>query len=159
MSNSEQRGDLGISSDKVHHFFLTDVVGAVRQAVQTQRSLTALVFGVLVSALAVAADQLIDLWSGALGLLAWTALWLLGFAAIALKGALVYRGSDKTGNSSAVPTPRLAWLALGPIAAHEQGEASARPDARAGVECPRDLERRARRPYQERRARTPNMAV
>lgn len=49
-----------------------------------QRGLSAMLLAAMVSALIVVADQLIETWADGHLMLAWVALWVIGFAALAL---------------------------------------------------------------------------
>lgn len=70
---------------------------AVRQGFDASRGLSAMLLAAMVSALLVVADQLIDTWADGHLMVAWVALWVVGFAAIAL-----FAGSARTLAASVV---------------------------------------------------------
>lgn len=59
-------------------------LGALRRGFDSTQSLSTMLLAAMVSALLVVADQLIDTWADGHLLVAWVALWLVGFAAVAL---------------------------------------------------------------------------
>lgn len=59
-------------------------LGALRRRFDSTKGLSAMLLAAMVSALLVVADQLIDTWADGHLLAAWIALWLIGFAAIAI---------------------------------------------------------------------------
>lgn len=59
-------------------------VKAIRQGFDSTSGLSVMLLAAMVSALVVVADQLIDTWADGHLLAAWVALWLIGFAALAL---------------------------------------------------------------------------
>jgi hypothetical protein len=59
-------------------------VRAMRQGFDSTRGLSVMLLAAMVSALVVVADQLIDTWADGHLLAAWVALWLIGFAALAM---------------------------------------------------------------------------
>lgn len=62
-------------------------VRAMRQGFDSTRGLSVMLLAAMVSALVVVADQLIDTWADGHLLAAWVALWLIGFAALAMFSA------------------------------------------------------------------------
>ena len=60
---------------------------APRHGFDSTKSLSVMLLAAMVSALVVVADQLIDTWADGHLLAAWVALWLVGFAALALFAA------------------------------------------------------------------------
>lgn len=64
-----------------------------RTGFDSARGLAALLLSLIVSALLVVADQLIDTWADGHLMLAWLVLWAVGFAAIALLAGTVRRFS------------------------------------------------------------------
>ncbi len=59
-------------------------LGALRRRFDSTKGLSAMLLAAMVSALLVVADQLIDTWADGHLLAAWIALWLIGFATIAI---------------------------------------------------------------------------
>ncbi len=59
---------------------------SARRGFNGTKGLSAMLLAAMVSALVVVADQLIDTWADGHLMVAWVALWLVGFAAIALFG-------------------------------------------------------------------------
>lgn len=57
---------------------------AVRGGFNSTKSLSAMLLAAMVSALVVVADQLMDTWAEGHLMLAWIALWVVGFAAVAI---------------------------------------------------------------------------
>jgi hypothetical protein len=88
---------------------------AMRQDFDSTKSLSVMLLAAMVSALVVVADQLIDTWADGHLLAAWVALWVIGFAALALFAA---------------PARRLAASAVGALNAWSERIAMARADAR-----------------------------
>jgi len=66
-----------------------------RSGFDSARGLAAMLLSLIVSALLVVADQLIDTWAGTHLMLAWLVLWAVGFAAIALFAGTVRRFSAR----------------------------------------------------------------
>jgi hypothetical protein len=73
-----------------HALPLGETPAAIGQTV-SHRSLSAMLLAAMVSALIVVADQLIETWVDGHLMLAWVALWVIGFAALAL-----FAGSAQT---------------------------------------------------------------
>lgn len=90
-------------------------MSAMRQGFDTTKGLSAMLLAAMVSALVVVADQLIDTWADGHLLAAWVALWLVGFAAVA-----VFAGAAR----------RLAVTVVSALDAWSQRVARARADAR-----------------------------
>jgi hypothetical protein len=63
---------------------MESAVGVVRRGFSTTKGLSAMLLAAMVSALLVVADQLIDTWAEGHLMLAWIALWVVGFAAVAV---------------------------------------------------------------------------
>lgn len=63
---------------------LTSAGATVRGGFNSAKSLSAMLLAAMVSALVVVADHLIDTWADGHLMLAWIALWVVGFAAVAL---------------------------------------------------------------------------
>ncbi|MDO9197809.1 hypothetical protein [Rhodoferax sp.] len=59
-------------------------VGAMRRGFDSTRGLSAMLLAAMVSSLVVVADQLIETWADGHLMVAWVALWLVGFAALAI---------------------------------------------------------------------------
>lgn len=59
-------------------------LGSFRRGFDSTKGLSTMLLAAMVSALLVVADQLIDTWADGHLLAAWIALWLIGFAAIAI---------------------------------------------------------------------------
>lgn len=59
---------------------------AVAHSEESAKGLSAMLLAAMVSALVVVADQLIDTWADGHLMVAWVALWLVGFSAIAIFG-------------------------------------------------------------------------
>lgn len=59
-------------------------VGALYRGIDSTKGLSAMLLAFMVSALLVVADQLIESWADGHMMLAWMAMWLVGFAALAL---------------------------------------------------------------------------
>lgn len=57
---------------------------ALRRGFDSTKGLSAMLLAAMVSALVVVADQLIETWADGHLMVAWVALWLVGFAALAL---------------------------------------------------------------------------
>lgn len=64
--------------------FATAPAPSVRRGFNVTKGLSALLLAAMVSALLVVANQVIDSWANGHLLVAWIALWLVGFTAIAL---------------------------------------------------------------------------
>lgn len=90
-------------------------VRAMRQGFDTTRGLSVMLLAAMVSALVVVADQLIDTWADGHLLAAWVALWLIGFAALAMFSA---------------PARRLAVTVVSALNAWSARLARARADER-----------------------------
>ncbi|MDD5336374.1 MAG: hypothetical protein PHS32_21760 [Rhodoferax sp.] len=90
-------------------------VRAIRRGFDSTRGLSVMLLAAMVSALVVVADQLIDTWADGHLLAAWVALWLIGFAALALFSA---------------PARKLAVTAVGALNAWSERLARARADER-----------------------------
>ena len=88
---------------------------AAKRGYDSATGLSAMLLAAMVSALVVVADQLIDTWADGHLLAAWVALWVIGFAALALFAA---------------PARRLAASAVGALNAWSERIAMARADAR-----------------------------
>ncbi len=63
---------------------MTSAADAVRGGFNSTKSLSAMLLAAMVSALVVVADQLMDTWAEGHLMLAWLALWAVGFAAVAI---------------------------------------------------------------------------
>ena len=63
---------------------MTSAADAVRGGFNSTKSLSAMLLAAMVSALVVVADQLMDTWAEGHLMLAWLALWVVGFAAVAI---------------------------------------------------------------------------
>ena len=61
-------------------------VSAMRRGFDSTKGLSAMLLAAMVSALVVVADQLIETWADGHLMVAWVALWLVGFAALAMFG-------------------------------------------------------------------------
>lgn len=90
-------------------------VRAMRQGYDSTRGLSVMLLAAMVSALVVVADQLIDTWADGHLLAAWVALWLIGFAALAMFSA---------------PARRLAVTVVSALNAWSARLARARADER-----------------------------
>lgn len=90
-------------------------VKAMRQGFDGTKGLSVMLLAAMVSALVVVADQLIDTWADGHLLVAWVALWLIGFAALALFSA---------------PARKLAVTAVSALNAWSERLARARADER-----------------------------
>lgn len=90
-------------------------VRAMRQGFDSTRGLSVMLLAAMVSALVVVADQLIDTWADGHLLAAWVALWLIGFAALAMFSA---------------PARRLAVTVVSALNAWSERLARARADER-----------------------------
>lgn len=90
-------------------------VRAMRQGFDSTRGLSVMLLAAMVSALVVVADQLIDTWADGHLLAAWVALWLIGFAALAMFSA---------------PARRLAVTVVSALNAWSARLARARADER-----------------------------
>lgn len=90
-------------------------LGEMRRNFNSTKGLSAMLLAAMVSALLVVADQLIDTWADGHLLVAWVALWLVGFAAVA-----VFAGSAR----------RLATALVSSLDAWSQRVAKARADER-----------------------------
>ncbi len=93
-------------------------VGAMRRGFDSTRGLSAMLLAAMVSALLVVADQLIVTWADGHLMVAWVALWLVGFAALA-----VFAGAAR----------KLAVAALSSLDAWSARVAQARADERLWV--------------------------
>jgi hypothetical protein len=63
---------------------MESAVSVVRRGFSATKGLSAMLLAAMVSALLVVADQLIDTWAEGHLMLAWIALWVVGFAAVAV---------------------------------------------------------------------------
>jgi len=90
-------------------------LGEMRRNFNSTTGLSTMLLAAMVSALLVVADQLIDTWADGHLLAAWVALWLVGFAAVA-----VFAGSAR----------RLAATVMRSLDAWSQRVAKARADER-----------------------------
>ncbi|MDO8249458.1 MAG: hypothetical protein Q7T78_07030 [Rhodoferax sp.] len=90
-------------------------LGEMRRSFNSTKGLSAMLLAAMVSALVVVADQLIDTWADGHLLAAWVALWLVGFAAVA-----VFAGSAR----------RLAATVVRSLDAWSHRVAKARVDER-----------------------------
>ena len=63
---------------------MTSAADAVRGGFNSTNSLSAMLLAAMVSALVVVADQLMDTWAEGHLMLAWIALWVVGFSAVAV---------------------------------------------------------------------------
>lgn len=61
-------------------------MSAMRRGFDSTKGLSAMLLAAMVSALVVVADQLIETWADGHLMVAWVALWLVGFAALAMFG-------------------------------------------------------------------------
>lgn len=61
-----------------------ETVGAMRRGFDSTKGLSAMLLAAMVSAMVVVADQLIETWADGHLMVAWIAVWLVGFAAIAM---------------------------------------------------------------------------
>ncbi|WP_296447090.1 hypothetical protein [Rhodoferax sp. UBA5149] len=59
-------------------------VGTMRRGFDSTKGLSAMLLAAMVSALVVVADQLIETWADGHLMVAWIAVWLIGFAALAV---------------------------------------------------------------------------
>ena len=90
-------------------------VRAMRRGFDSTKGLSAMLLAAMVSSLVVVADQLIDTWADGHLMVAWIALWLVGFAALA-----VFAGAAR----------KLASTVVGALDAWSQRVAQARSDER-----------------------------
>lgn len=90
-------------------------VRALRRGFDSTRGLSTMLLAAMVASLVVVADQLMDTWADGHLLVAWTALWLVGFATVA-----VFGGAAR----------KLAVAAVTALNAWSQRVANARSDAR-----------------------------
>ena len=88
---------------------------APRQSFDSTKGLSAMLLAAMVSSLVVVADQLMDTWADGHLMVAWAALWLVGFSAVA-----VFAGAAR----------KLAVTAVSALDAWSQRVARARSDAR-----------------------------
>jgi len=63
---------------------ITSAADTVRGGINSTKSLSAMLLAAMVSALVVVADQLMDTWAEGHLMLAWIALWVVAFAAVAI---------------------------------------------------------------------------
>lgn len=63
---------------------MTSAANTVRGGLNSTNSLSAMLLAAMVSALVVVVDQLMDTWAEGHLMLAWIALWVVGFAAVAV---------------------------------------------------------------------------
>jgi hypothetical protein len=89
-----------------------------RRGFDSTKGLTAMLLAAMVSALVVVADQLIDTWADGHLMVAWIALWVVGFSAIA-----IFAGAAR----------KVAVKAVGALDAWSQGIAQKRADKRLWV--------------------------
>lgn len=92
-----------------------DAMSAMRRGFDSTKGLSAMLLAAMVSALVVVADQLIETWADGHLMVAWVALWLVGFAALA-----VFAGAAR----------KLAVTAVGALDAWSARVARARADER-----------------------------
>ncbi len=92
-----------------------DAVRRMRRGFDSTKGLSAMLLAAMVSALIVVAEQLIDTWADGHLMLAWIALWLIGFAALA-----VFAGAAR----------KLAVTAVSALDAWSERVGQARADAR-----------------------------
>lgn len=90
-------------------------LSALNRGFDSAKGLSAMLMAAMVSALVVVADQLIDTWADGHLMLAWLALWLTAFAAVA-----IFAGAAR----------KLAATAVNALNAWSQRVANARSDAR-----------------------------
>lgn len=90
-------------------------LSALSRGFDSAKGLSAMLLAAMVSALVVVADQLIDTWADGHLMLAWLALWLTAFAAVA-----IFAGAAR----------KLAATAVNALNAWSQRVANARSDAR-----------------------------
>lgn len=88
---------------------------APRSGLDSTKGLSAMLLAAMVSALVVVADQLMDTWADGHLMVAWVALWVVGFSALA-----VFAGAAR----------KLAQVAVGPLDAWSVRIAKARADKR-----------------------------
>ena len=96
----------------------TSAAGEMRHGFNSTAGLSALLLAGMVSALLVVANLLLDTWADGHLLLAWAALWAVGFSAVA-----VFAGSAR----------KLAGLAVGFLDAWSQRVAKSKADTRLWV--------------------------
>jgi hypothetical protein len=84
---------------------MTSAADALRGGFNSTNSLSAMLLAAMVSSLVVVADQLMDTWAEGHLMLAWIALWVVGFAAVA-----VFAGAARK-LASAVVQSLDAWSA------------------------------------------------
>ena len=89
--------------------------GALRRGFDSTKGLSTMLLAAMVSALLVVADQLIETWADGHLMVAWIALWLVGFAAIA-----IFAGAAR----------RLAAAAMASLDEWSRAIADARADER-----------------------------
>jgi hypothetical protein len=94
---------------------IDSAVGAVRGGFDSTKGLSAMLLAAMVSALVVVADQLIETWADGHLMVAWVALWLVGFVALA-----VFAGAAR----------KLAVTVVGALDAWSARVAQARADER-----------------------------
>ena len=70
-----------------------------RRAFDSARGLSALLLGAMVSAMVVVADQLIETWADGHLLVAWVALWLVSFTALALFAGSAHKLSNSVADA------------------------------------------------------------
>lgn len=105
----------------VHHAGVDRVESAIeaaqgmRRGFDSTKGLSAMLLAAMVSALVVVADQLIETWADGHLMVAWIALWLVGFAALAL-----FAGAAR----------KLACTVVGALDAWSRRVAQARSDER-----------------------------
>lgn len=92
-----------------------DSVRGLRRGFDSTKGLSALLLAAMVSALLVVADQLIDTWAHGHLLMAWIAMWLVGFAAV-----VVFAGAAR----------KVALVVVGALDAWSRRVALKRSDAR-----------------------------
>ena len=75
---------MAITTQPNHLATRARVAKPMRQGFDSTKGLSAMLLAAMVSALVVVADQLIDTWADGHLMVAWIALWVVGFAAIAI---------------------------------------------------------------------------
>ncbi len=96
--------------------------GDVRRGLDGTKALSALLLAAMVSALVVVADRLIDTWADGHLMVTWVALWLVGFAALA-----VFAGAAR---QLAVAGRQLSGAAMSRLDAWSERVAHAKADER-----------------------------
>lgn len=140
MSSDQLKGLSAQHSGIVFIDSMTEPMKKIQRLFDREKSLSALLFGVIVASVIVVFDQLIDLWAGAIWFGAWAVLCAVGFFGLAVTGIFDCDSGYKPGPLASLVGPRLN---------------ESTPPRVEEAPCPRTHERRARRPDHERRARTP----